>query len=175
MATTTKKGSKNKKAKLRAPVVNTSVAEQAQTNAELRQKLAECLQREQATAIENVRLFQELKESLEQQTATSEILRVIRSSPSDVQAVMDVIAETAARLCGASDAQISRVAGNVLRRVASYGSMPTPSLFGEGYPFNRGEVGGRATLDRQTIRIHDITTEFDTEFPQSGGRSILMT
>src|SRR5262249_46163296 len=50
-------------------------------------------------AIENVRLFNELKESLEQQTATSEILGVIASSPSDIQPVLDVVAENAARLC----------------------------------------------------------------------------
>src|SRR5262245_13909566 len=57
-------------------------------------------------AIENVRLFQELKESLEQQTATSEILGVIASSPTDIQPVLDVVAENAARLCGAHDAII---------------------------------------------------------------------
>ena len=57
-------------------------------------------------AIENVRLFQELKESLEQQTATSEILGVIASSPTDIQPVLDVVAESAARLCEASDAAI---------------------------------------------------------------------
>jgi GAF domain-containing protein/anti-sigma regulatory factor (Ser/Thr protein kinase) len=130
-------------------------------------KLLETFADQAVIALENVRLFQKLKEALDQQTATSKILEVIASSPTDLQTVMDAIAETAARLCGASDAQISRVAGNVLRRVASYGSMPTPSRFGEGYPFNRGEVGGRAALDRQTIHIHDITTEFDTEFPQS--------
>ena len=50
-------------------------------------------------AIENVRLFQELKESLEQQTATSEILGVIASSPTDIQPVLDVVAENAARVC----------------------------------------------------------------------------
>jgi GAF domain-containing protein/anti-sigma regulatory factor (Ser/Thr protein kinase) len=182
MATPTKKGSKNTKAKPRRSLVKTSSPKRTQTNAELRQELAQSLQRENATAKELQERNRELAEALEQQTATSEILRVIRNSPSDLQAVMDAIAETAARLCGASDAQISRLAGNVLRRVASYGSMPTPSRFGEGYPFNRGEVGGRAALDRQTIHIHDITTEFDTEFPQSrafqertGARTILAT
>ena len=64
-------------------------------------------------AIENVRLFQELKESLEQQTATSEILGVIASSPTDIQPVLDVVAENAARLCEATDAQIYRVDGDI--------------------------------------------------------------
>ena len=91
MATPTKKGSQNSKAKPRRAVVKTSVPEQAQTNAELRQQLAESLQREGATAIENVRLSNELQErnrdlteALEQQTATGEVLRVIASSPTEL-------------------------------------------------------------------------------------------
>src|SRR5262249_23468605 len=75
-------------------------------------------------AIENVRLFQELKESLEQQTATSEILGVIASSPTEIQPVMDTIAENAAKVCGASDAVIRLVEGNVLRTAAHYGTVP---------------------------------------------------
>src|SRR5262245_27876513 len=63
-------------------------------------------------AIENVRLFTETKEALERQTATSEILKVISSSPTDVQPVLDAVAETAARLCGATDAIIHRVDGD---------------------------------------------------------------
>src|ERR671915_1638340 len=63
-------------------------------------------------AIENVRLFQELKESLEQQTATSEILGVIARSPTDIQPVLDAVAENAARLCEATDAQIRLVEGD---------------------------------------------------------------
>ena len=78
-------------------------------------------------AIENVRLFQELKESLEQQTATSEILGVIASSPTDIQPVLDVVAENAARLCDANDAVIYRVDGDMLRLVAHYGPMPAAS------------------------------------------------
>src|SRR4029078_10488952 len=84
-------------------------------------------------AIENVRLFKELQErnrdlteALEHQTATSEILRVIASSPTDVQPVMDVGAESAAALCDSIDAQIYRVDGGKMRRVASHGSIPVP-------------------------------------------------
>jgi GAF domain-containing protein len=75
-------------------------------------KLLETFADQAVIALENVRLFQELKESLEQQTATSEILGVIASSPTDLQPMMDAIAENAARLCEASDALIHRIDGD---------------------------------------------------------------
>jgi transcriptional regulator with GAF, ATPase, and Fis domain len=125
-------------------------------------------------AIENVRLFQELKhrtaeletsnvqltEALEQQTATSEILGVIASSPTDTQPVLDVVAENAARLCEASDAQILRIDGDILRLAASYGPLPSSQT----RPINRQLVSGRAVIDRQTIHVHDIAVAED-EFP----------
>jgi GAF domain-containing protein len=86
-------------------------------------------------AIENVRLLQELQnrnrdltEALEQQTATSEILRVISSSPTDVQPVLDAVVENAARLCEASDAQLLRIDGDVLRLAAAYGELPAAAV-----------------------------------------------
>ena len=69
-------------------------------------KLLETFADQAVIAIENVRLFQELKESLEQQTATSEILGVIASSPTDIQPVLDTVAKNAALVCGAADATI---------------------------------------------------------------------
>ena len=86
-------------------------------------------------AIENVRLFNELDtrnrqltEALEQQTATSEILRVIASSPTDIQPVLDVVAENAARLCDATTRNIYRMDGDSYRLVAAlriYADAPT--------------------------------------------------
>ena len=87
-------------------------------------KLLETFAAQAVIAIENVRLFQELKESLEQQTATSEILGVIASSPTDIQPVLDAVAETAARLCDARDVLIDRIDGDALEHVATYGPMP---------------------------------------------------
>ena len=143
-------------------------------------KLVETFAKQSVIAIENVRLFQELKESLEQQTATSEILGVIARSPTDIQPVLDVVAENAARLCEASDALIIRCEGEILKAAAHYG--PVPSLMDWSYPLSRGFPGGRAVIDQQTIHIHDIAAEIATEFPEvpfvhehSRARTILAT
>jgi signal transduction histidine kinase len=103
----------------------------------------------------------ELTESLEQQTATGEILRVIAGSPTDVQPVLDVVAERAARLCEAEDAVIFRVIGDQHQRVAKFGSVPAPAF---PVPITRGFPGGRAIVDRQTVHIHDIEAVIDTEY-----------
>src|SRR5499425_3095198 len=118
-------------------------------------------------AIENVRLFQELKESLEQQTATSEILGVIASSPTDIQPVLDAVAATAARLCDARDVLIDRVEGDVLEHVAVFGPMPMAETR---RPLTRGTPAGRAVIERQTIRIHDVLPLLETEYPEAKAR-----
>ena len=128
-------------------------------------KLLETFADQAVIAIENVRLFQELKESLEQQTATSEILSVIASSPTELPPVLDTIAENAARVCGSYDAVIRLVEGNILRMAAHHG--PTESGFGLEQPLTRGTIGGRAVIDRQTIHIHDLLAESETEFAAS--------
>ncbi len=94
-------------------------------------KLLETFADQAVIAIENVRLFQELKESLEQQTATSEILGVIASSPTDIQPVLDVVAKNAARLCDSDDAQINSVEGDMVRKVAKYGAIAQGSGVGD--------------------------------------------
>src|SRR5262245_34867894 len=129
-------------------------------------------------AIENVRLFNELKESLEQQTATSEILGVIASSPTDIQPVLDTVAENAARLCEATDVVISRVDGETVKNVANFGAIPVP------WPtrINRDSPVGRVIVDRKTIHVHDLLAEIESEYPESkerqnitGTRTILVT
>ena len=120
----------------------------------------------------------DLTESLEQQTATAEILRVISSSPTDIQPVLDAVAENAARLCEAQDAQIRLIAGDDLRLVASFGSMPAP----KSRAISWGHPSGRAILNRETVHVHDLAVAAKTEFPEaesfqklSGARTFLST
>ncbi len=122
-------------------------------------------------AIENVRLFEALQEknraltqahvqvteALEQQTATSEILRVISHSPTDVQPVLDAVAESAARLCDAVDAIVMRVDGDMMHRVAHFGAITSVS---DRRPVTRHTPSSRAILERRTIHIDDILAEF---------------
>ena len=87
-------------------------------------KLLETFADQAVIAIENVRLFQELKESLEQQTATSEILGVIASSPTDIQPVLDADRGKCRAAMRRDDASYPSIEGDILRRVAHYGSIP---------------------------------------------------
>jgi signal transduction histidine kinase len=109
-----------------------------------------------AIAIENVRLFNATKEALEQQTAVAEILRVISSSPTDVQPVLEAIAESAARLCDAASASMYLTDGSVLRHLASKGPSPDPVSRIEVLPINRDSISGRALLERRTIEVDDM-------------------
>jgi len=103
-----------------------------------------------------------LTESLEQQTATSEILRVIASSPTEIQPVLETIAENATRVCGSYDAMIRLVEGNLLHVVAHHGPV-APGVMDR--PIDRASANGRAVIDRQIIHIDDLLALSETEFP----------
>ncbi len=108
----------------------------------------------------------ELKSALDQQTAISEILRVISSSPTDVVPVLDAIAERAARLCDAASASMYLIEGDTLRHLASKGPSPESVMTINTLPINRDSVSGRALLDRRTIQVPDMLAE-GTEYPLS--------
>jgi signal transduction histidine kinase/putative methionine-R-sulfoxide reductase with GAF domain len=119
-------------------------------------------------AIENVRLFdevqartRELSEALEQQTATSEILGVIAAFPTNIQPVLQAVAESACRLCEAYDSVIRLCEGERLRVRAHHGPIPVDFV---GSPIGRGWVTGRAFVDREPVHVHDLQAAAD-EFP----------
>jgi PAS domain S-box-containing protein len=125
------------------------------TRADLEQQLKAC-RRDIAHARER------LVEATKQQTATSEMLRIISSSP--IQSVLDAVAENAARLCDANNAEIFRLEENHLRLAASFGETPVIIPGYQGDPVNRDTVTGRAAYDRRTIHVHDLAAE-EGEYP----------
>ena len=118
----------------------------------------------------------ELQNSLEQQTAISEILRVISASPTDVQPVLDAVAERAAHLCAAPFARIMLIDGALLQPAAEYWEgrltkelnwAPTTAV-----PLDRTSLTGRAALDRTTIHIADVRPLLEEEF--SGAKANML-
>ncbi|MCH7913984.1 MAG: GAF domain-containing protein [Deltaproteobacteria bacterium] len=138
-------------------------------------------------AIENVRLFQELQasnrdltESLEQQTATSEVLKVISRSTFDLEPVLETLIENATRLCGAKHGAIYRPDDDFYRIAVSYGVSPEFNEFLKRNPIpptGRKSVVGRVVSERRTIHVHDVLADPDwqwTEAQKVGGYRTLL-
>jgi GAF domain-containing protein len=115
-------------------------------------------------AIENARLLNELKQSLEQQTVTANVLEVISRSAFDLHAVFKTVAESSVRLCGADRAFIFRFDGELLRMVVAFNSSPEFEEWVTQHPIRPGRHSGsaRAALERSTIHIPDV--QADPEF-----------
>ena len=112
-------------------------------------------------AIENARLLNELRELLEQQTATADVLEVISRSAFDLQAVFETVAESSVRLCGADRAFIFRFDGELLRMVVAHNASPEFAEWVANHPIRPGRHSGsaRAALEHRTIHIPDVLAD----------------
>jgi GAF domain-containing protein len=119
-------------------------------------------------AIENARLLNELRESLQQQTATSDVLKVISRSTFDLQIVLNALVESATQLCGADLATMHRQEGAHYHAIATYGGPPDHRDASLSIPFTpgRGSVIGRTIVERKPIQVADVLADLEYEFQE---------
>src|SRR5262245_11720763 len=123
-------------------------------------------------AIENARLLRELRESLQQQTATADVLKVISRSTFDLQTVLDTLVESAARLCEADMASINRETETAYQQVASYGQPPEFRAYMATHPIpaGHGSVVGRTVMQGGIVHIPDVLA--DPDFKMTGAAKV---
>jgi len=150
--------------------------------------LVETFARQAAIAIDNVRLFRETGDALDQQTATAEILQVISSSPGNLQPVLETVVRAAARFCGATDVLVLRLRDGVLHGSAGIGAYADTvrarlgSVEALEIAATRDSVSGRCVVDCRTVHIHDLAAEREDDYPvgrelqrRLGHRSVVAT
>ena len=140
---------------------SSSAAREETKVARLTRRLNEALQRQTTTAIENTRLLNELRKSLQRQTATADVLKVISRSTFNLQTVLDMLLQSAARLCEARRGVMFTRDGNSYRGVAFYNASPEIIDFVKGHPIKPGRhtITARVALERRTIHVADLQAD----------------